>query len=513
MSQPFTPIVGKNVIETLTLGMYENPHFIYREYIQNSADQIDVAVEEGILNDRSQGYISVEIDELTKKITIEDNATGIKSAQIRRFLGDVANSEKDPNKRKGFRGIGRLGGLGYCEKLIFETSYQGEKLKTTMTLDAKQLKEIIENKQDNSDAASVISIITDIDPSDAPSNSHYFKVILENVTNNVLLNVELVKTYLSMVAPVPFSPKFTFGSQIKKHFQTRNFLFDEYRTTLNGHPLYKAYKNKLKLDKDPNEEIPITSIGFFDVLSENSQLLGIGWYGISLRLNEMIDKINPERGIRIRKGNITIGDEKTLFPRFRADRTNLRYIGEIHTIGDGFIPNARRDYFNDNKTIEQFEDALTEIFKDFENKLPHKASDLHNRLDDIKEFKQTIEAFKRDQPKFKTETEANQRRQEVKAEFEAAKNAVKKINKIKEEADTNPQLKSLFENIVGEYDYKIPHDGILKLDSKRTYPPLRFSKVSAPQAKILNEVVVFLQNELGYTEAEDLIRKLQKKYN
>lgn len=43
MAKQRTPIIGKNIIESLTLGMYENPFCIYREYIQNSADAIDKA--------------------------------------------------------------------------------------------------------------------------------------------------------------------------------------------------------------------------------------------------------------------------------------------------------------------------------------------------------------------------------------------------------------------------------------------------------------------------------------
>ena len=39
--------IGKNVIETLTSGMYD-ARFVYREYVQNSADQIDKAVAIGL---------------------------------------------------------------------------------------------------------------------------------------------------------------------------------------------------------------------------------------------------------------------------------------------------------------------------------------------------------------------------------------------------------------------------------------------------------------------------------
>ena len=42
-------IIGKNVIENLTTAMYEDLRIIYREYIQNSADSIDKAIQQGLL--------------------------------------------------------------------------------------------------------------------------------------------------------------------------------------------------------------------------------------------------------------------------------------------------------------------------------------------------------------------------------------------------------------------------------------------------------------------------------
>lgn len=49
-------IIGKNVIENLTLGMYENSLMIYREYIQNAADSIDNAINLGILKEKQDTY-------------------------------------------------------------------------------------------------------------------------------------------------------------------------------------------------------------------------------------------------------------------------------------------------------------------------------------------------------------------------------------------------------------------------------------------------------------------------
>lgn len=56
-----TPQIGKDVIESLTLGMYEDCRFIYREYIQNAADAVDKAIECNLLK-KGEEAIHVRID-------------------------------------------------------------------------------------------------------------------------------------------------------------------------------------------------------------------------------------------------------------------------------------------------------------------------------------------------------------------------------------------------------------------------------------------------------------------
>ena len=41
--------VGKNILDNLTTGMYSDSKVIYREYIQNACDQIDLALSWGLL--------------------------------------------------------------------------------------------------------------------------------------------------------------------------------------------------------------------------------------------------------------------------------------------------------------------------------------------------------------------------------------------------------------------------------------------------------------------------------
>ena len=160
MDNKFTPVIGKDVIESLTIGMYEDSRFIFREYIQNSADQIDKAVREGLL-EKNQGEIHITIDAERRKIIIEDNATGIAFEQVQPILQNIAQSTKQRGVDKGFRGIGRLGGLAYCENLIFETSFFNEAKKSILKWDAAKLKDIINNRKDKEDAISVIKQVTD----------------------------------------------------------------------------------------------------------------------------------------------------------------------------------------------------------------------------------------------------------------------------------------------------------------------------------------------------------------
>ena len=54
-------VFGANILENLTTGMYQDSKVIYREYIQNSCDQIDRAVKDGILKPK-EGQIKIWLD-------------------------------------------------------------------------------------------------------------------------------------------------------------------------------------------------------------------------------------------------------------------------------------------------------------------------------------------------------------------------------------------------------------------------------------------------------------------
>lgn len=139
--------VGKNILDNLTTGMYSDSKVIFREYIQNACDQIDLAITAGILS-AGEGTVDIFTDTKKRYISIKDNATGVKAEEFIEDVGDIANSNKEIGKNKGFRGIGRLCGLAYCKTLKFTTSYLGENTKSIMTCDAQKMREmLVENRK------------------------------------------------------------------------------------------------------------------------------------------------------------------------------------------------------------------------------------------------------------------------------------------------------------------------------------------------------------------------------
>jgi molecular chaperone HtpG len=502
MPENFHPHIGKNVIETLTLGMYEDSRYIFREYIQNSADQIDVAVEGKILHAKDDGYIKITIEPEIRRIQIEDNATGISEESVLPFLGDIANSTKDVNIRKGFRGIGRLGGLGYCNKLRFETSYLGETVKSVMTLDAKQLKKMITDINVNLDASSVISAVISLDHEDEDRDKHYFSVILEDVTNDELMNVDSVWNYLTMVAPVPFRKKFTFGEKIRKEFVTNNINLEEYRVFLGDRQLYKGYKNSV-LGKEGNPDSKILDIDFHKIKSNNGDLIAFAWYGISNSLNTKMTASNLDRGIRIRKNNICIGSEDTLNRFFNEDRYNQHFIGEIHVIGSEFRPNARRDYFNDNFTIRSFEDELRSLAKRL-YKLAHQSSVIRNRHGELKTYQQATKDF--------LENKHGANKRDLESAQTKAERAKVVLDSIKEKVNQDPVIKTIYENIVGDVLDELSVEPIAKeIRVIKKDAPL-FKSLTDKERDIILEIFEIIDSTISEADAKMLKDRITERF-
>ncbi len=355
--------IGKFTLESLTTGMYNNPEIVYREYIQNAVDSFDNAVVKSI-SKLEDCRIEIIVDADRQEISIKDNGTGISKEDAVKTLLGIGNSTKTHTSNRGFRGIGRLGGLSYCKKLSFCTSAINENVKTLVTFDCEKLKQLlVPGTSINYDLKDVISAVTEVKVLSEQSSAHYFIVKMEGVDDiSSLLDIDYVKDYIAQVAPVPFRERFYWGREVKNEFDKSNLNIAEYSIFLGESfeslsQIFKPYKITIDVSARAGvEKDEIKGISYFDIKDSSNKVLALGWYGELDFYGTIADE--KVSGIRIRQGNILIGDNKTLSPYFIETRFNNWCVGELYIISDELIPNARRDGFESNKTFLDFCDCF-----------------------------------------------------------------------------------------------------------------------------------------------------------
>ena len=355
--------VGKYTLESLTTGMYSDPKIVYREYIQNSVDSLENAVRQGII-EQSSMRIDIIVSEENSRISIRDNGTGIKSSETQATLMNVGNSKKRNANNRGFRGIGRLGGMSYCDTLIFSTSYEGENCKTIVTFDCKTLKKLlVPGQYEDLSLSDVLGEITTIEVQPEKTEKHYFLVEMENVSGSSdLLNIDAAKSYISQVAPLPYQTRhFLYISQLKEFLKDHGYGLEEFPIFVGEEesdlePVYKPNKSRFRADRNKKTVDEISSMSYFDVTIDG-ELYALGWYGNCGWYGFLSDR--EISGFRVRKGNILIGDSKTLNGIFKESRFNGWTQGEIFIVTDKLVPNARRDDFEQNEAYYQLIDTLS----------------------------------------------------------------------------------------------------------------------------------------------------------
>lgn len=172
-------VVGKT-LDNITMSMCKKAEIIFHEYIQNSTDAIDDAIQVGALA-KEDGKIKITIDKAARRITIEDNGIGVSALNFKSTLLDIGNSDKKLEKDRGYRGIGRFCGLAYCKTLIFTSTRKGETVKLTMNFDAEKLNTMI--NEDEKYTAEIIlnDSVSFAEESNFDADEHFFKVELLDV--------------------------------------------------------------------------------------------------------------------------------------------------------------------------------------------------------------------------------------------------------------------------------------------------------------------------------------------
>lgn len=389
--------IGKHLIEMLMFNLYADNRVIYREYVQNASDSIQLAIKQGILTPED-AHITVHIE--MGKISIEDNGTGISVNDSERILKDIANSQKDESQAGRF-GIGRLSGGGYCRTLIFETSLKGENQKSVLSFNVDNIRQIINDPDHQPSASEIIDENTTFRVENEDADLHYFKVTLKGVLPeyaNIICNEQLVTDYLREVAPIKFEASFKHNIldceiDNEENAEVRDYYnnLDCITLTVNNKlDIRKPYKSKIQSAKNDK----IEHVRFFVIKDAQYGDLAWGWAGIT-PFSEVIKEPddNAVVGFRLRLHNILIGtknhfDEQRVF---KQSRSNKYFVGEVHVINKNIKPTPQRDDLAPSKETICFYDGIRKLFCDEFERIYQSANNLKVALNKFNEGRISID--------------------------------------------------------------------------------------------------------------------------
>ena len=510
--------VGKNILDNLTTGMYSDSKVIYREYIQNACDQIDLATNIGLLAP-NEGSIDIFTDTYKRYISIKDNATGVRSDAFIEDVGDIANSNKQIGKNKGFRGIGRLCGLAYCKTLKFTTSYEGEAVKSVMTCDAQKMRAmLVENKKYTLDE--IWDAIVTYSTEEESPDKHYFEVEMFDINkeNTDLLDDAKVRDYLSFVAPVPYKNTFILRTQIYSFAKSIDYKIDEYCVRVNGCQIFKEYTTKLKEQsgatlKNYDE---ISKLEFKDFRDNDGNLIAWMWVGLS-RFEKQIPKVNAMRGLRVRSANIQLGNDDVLTDLFKENRGNYYFVGEVFAVDRQLVPNSQRDYFNENEARVLFEDSLRVYFFDVLHKLYYEANRVKNDYKRQEEYLAIVSEYqKKEQSGFVNDEERQKLQFDIEKAKRSAEEARKRLDKLDND-DTSSPISEVRKSIGRKYEadkLKKKAEEVTVTpkteEKKKTFVTDSLSKLSRSERKLVSKILTIITDVAPKEIAEQIIDKIKE---
>lgn len=398
------PFFGGFILETLTVGMYEESRNAIREYIQNGFDAIQKAIYELKIMSPGEGRIEITLDQDHSTLIFRDNGCGIPVVHAAEVLTRVGASNKDHRRNAGFRGIGRLSGIVFCETLTFTTKAKGEAEQTTVTFDAKAMREGMAPSKGSSKSAGDLlqDTVSAYRTSGHNEDDHYLEVRLDGLDNppKECVSVDDMLSFVSQVAPVPYSDDFPYTKEVGDASRDSNIPIDQIDISVrqgNNAP-YFAKKPYGRTYQFESGFVPLLRCEIITSDTNNWW----GWVGKKAESGAFVD--SRVAGLRVRFRNIQI-DSTDIFRRILKsnkpshERFQGYYVGEIFVRPGFLVPNARRDGFEENEEWRTFVNELKveaeELAKHAYRTSREGSMSLDALNDDLEKRKNRIESLRR----------------------------------------------------------------------------------------------------------------------
>ena len=376
--------VGKSVLETITVALYENPIILFREYVQNSLDAYNIATEDEGKKSIKNFHVSIDIDEQSKKIVIKDIGYGIETYELFQYkMLSIGGSDKglDRTKYIGFRGIGRISGLAFCERLIFRNKVKDSNKIHECVWEGKKYRNLLSDENTEDNLESIIEKIVTNEEKDASNKiikEHFFEVILENYTDEIkeILDDKNFKEKLIRMLPLKYEKRFKGAKKIlSKYNAFMNESLERFMIPVkyNSEDLSKKYDDNYILGSD---------IVFWEIRDKKKKdgskgdKIGILWFTFDKHLKS-IHK-DEYYGILTRSKNMLMGtndtfaqvadNNKEYITTFREMAQTLRGIcGELLINSQNLRDNSRRDWFLPDPYSIYLNNVITEFIRRLHN--------------------------------------------------------------------------------------------------------------------------------------------------
>ena len=259
--------------------------------------------------------------------------------------------------------MGRLAALGYAQYLTFRTRAQGEDFVTEVTWDGRRLRTALADA-DSGDLATLVAGVIDVRTMPAEAQpERFFEVEIGRIVRqrgDRLLDPTAVEAYLAQIAPVPFSTAFQHGADIADALSALAPLGEFSVIIDGGEPITRPHRDAILLGETSTEihELTVTELPGMD-----GELAAIAWFAHH-DYKGAIPAVALVKGVRVRVGNIQVGDHTILEQIFPESRFNSWTIGEVHILDPRIVPNGRRDEFEANAHYANLVNQLSPIGRD-----------------------------------------------------------------------------------------------------------------------------------------------------
>jgi hypothetical protein len=220
---------------------------------------------------------------------------------------------------------------------------------------------------------------------DGTMPAHFFEVELAGIVrhgSDVLMDSAAIQKYLEQIAPIPFAPEFTYGGQIEETLKPHVNL-GNVEITINDRerPLYRPYRDEFEARKGVGDRFD--HLQQVSIPNSDGGIAAVGWVLHHGYLGAF-PKTSPIKGLRLRSGNMQIGEAQLLDEIFAEPRFNSWAVGEVHILDDRILPNGRRDHFEQNV---HFRNVLAQLAP-YARDLGHRCRNSSIRRNWIHQFEQ-----------------------------------------------------------------------------------------------------------------------------